>query len=143
MGVLNRAQRTWRSVRKVEPAERELLVEAVALTCVARAALWALPYVLAERTVCRVARWVPERARMPDRVAWAVAAAGDRVPGATCLVRAFVGQALLSRSGRLSALRFGVRRGAMGVEGHAWVELDGEILIGRDERFVPLEHVSS
>jgi hypothetical protein len=120
-----------------------VLVEALALTWVVRVALWTLPYAVARRTIGRAARALPMRSRAPARVAWAVAVAGDRVPGSTCLVRALVGEGLLSRSFRDATVLFGVRRGATGVEAHAWLEVDGEALIGRDERFVPLEEVSS
>lgn len=142
MGLFRRAQRRLRAVRNAGSDGRKLLVEAFALTCATRLALWVFPYAVARRAVNRATCVVPRRARSPERVAWAVAAAGDRVPGATCLVRALVGEALLSWTGR-SALRFGVRRVSSGVEAHAWLEFDGQVLIGRDERFVLLEQVSS
>jgi hypothetical protein len=75
------------------------------------------------------------------RIAWAVAAAGARVPGASCLSQALAAQVLLARLGELSDLRIGVaRRGAPGLTAHAWLEHRGRVIVGgatRDQ-FTPL-----
>jgi hypothetical protein len=70
-----------------------------------------------------------------------VEVAARRVPRATCLVRALAAQALLARHGHPSQLRLGVARGAdRAFEAHAWLERDGQILIGGgpEGRYVPL-----
>jgi len=64
-------------------------------------------------------------------------------PTGTCLTRSLVLRGLLRRQGIDSTLRMGVRRGdeTHGVEGHAWVEVDGvPINDAADvaERYVPL-----
>jgi hypothetical protein len=88
-------------------------------------------------------------ASLPDRglieeVVWAVTAVSRRVGrSTTCLTQALTVQALLARRGYPSRLHIGVTRGRQGeLDGHAWVELDGRILIGGTVpqlvRFVPL-----
>jgi hypothetical protein len=69
-----------------------------------------------------------ERAR---RLAWAVTAAGARIPGATCLPRAVALQWLLVRQGERSRVHVGFTRHESGeVRGHAWLEHRGEVLLG-------------
>ena len=64
------------------------------------------------------------------RVLWAVNAATP-LTGATCLPRALVTHALLTRQGLASELRIGVaRRPGRLLEAHAWVEEGDCILIG-------------
>ena len=61
------------------------------------------------------------------------------VPGSTCLVQALAGQWMLLREGYPAQLRIGVSK-AEGFEAHAWVELEGKVLIGGPEesaRFTP------
>ena len=76
-----------------------------------------------------------------DRVAWAVARATARVPGATCLIQALATQILLARRGETSTLHIGAARDDRGgVKGHAWLEHRGRVVIGDSslEGFIPL-----
>ena len=65
------------------------------------------------------------------------------MPGTgTCLVQALALQVLLEREGFPASLCIGVARGQRGqLEGHAWVESQGRILIGGSEHgcYTPLE----
>ena len=74
--------------------------------------------------------------------AWAVKAASRRMPfTATCLVQALALRMLLSRQGYDPHLRLGVAKdGDDRLEAHAWLEMDGQVLIGGEAggRFVPL-----
>ncbi len=76
-----------------------------------------------------------------ERIAFVVERVAHLVPGATCLVRALAAQALMARYGFVAHLRLGVARDQMGVFGaHAWLEYDGRVILGEDERryFTPL-----
>ena len=54
------------------------------------------------------------------------------VPAASCLTQALATQVLLGRRGQVSSLRIGVTRSAEGeLKAHAWLESNGEIIIGR------------
>lgn len=75
------------------------------------------------------------------RVGWAVPSAARFVPGATCLPQAMAAQALLARRGIGSTIQTGFdRTEAKGVEGHAWLVCDGEVVVGDIglDRFVPV-----
>jgi hypothetical protein len=62
-----------------------------------------------------------------ERVRWAVAAVGRRLPGATCLTQALAARMLLGRKGIPARVRIGVRRDEAGrIAGHAWLESGAE-----------------
>jgi len=75
------------------------------------------------------------------KIAWTVNAGVSRAPGAKCLARAMVGEALLRASGQAAEICIGVSaQGRFGA--HAWVEVGGRAVIGgeadRDyERLLP------
>lgn len=71
----------------------------------------------------------------------AVDRAARLIPRATCLVKALAAQAMLTRAGFRPKLELGVARSeAREFEAHAWLELDGAIVVGGQERakFSPL-----
>lgn len=109
-----------------------------------RVALWTLPSATTLRYVHRRvtrARSAPAGAAPIPRIAWAVRAAGRRVPWNTCLVEALSAQLFLAHHGQPSDLRVGVgRSSAKAFVAHAWVEVDGRVVVGgdRDMRYAPL-----
>lgn len=118
--------------------DRLALVRAVTMVMLVRAALAILPF----RTVLRIAdSWArrPNRVRGPegerDRMLSAVESAARRLlPAAPCLSQAIVADVLLRRRGFDSQLRIGVARTERGaLKAHAWVESDGEVVIGGEE----------
>lgn len=127
------------------PGDRLALLRAAVLLAVARALL-AAPGVPVRRvagTVGSLARTLPGGRRTPpERLAWALDVAGATLPGTTsCLPRAFVGRALLTRAGHEATLRVGVTREGDGLAAHAWVERGGAVVVGDLpdlDRFVPL-----
>jgi hypothetical protein len=128
MGLLRRFLRLSRD-------ERRLLVRATLLLTAIHLGLGRMPFTMLRRlAIARRPARPPtgdDRA-LADRVVWAVTAAAERLPGPpTCLSRALAVQAMLARRGYPSRLHVGVTRGQQGqVEGHAWVESEGRILIG-------------
>lgn len=65
----------------------------------------------------------------PERLAALVAVAARHhfVP-ARCLHRAICLRGLLAQAGQAAELKIGVRREEVGLDAHAWVEIDGEAL---------------
>jgi hypothetical protein len=116
--------------------DRWLLLSALALVWAARVGLWVLPVRTVARCLGRVVPGRPARTADPalaDRVARAVARASRVVPGATCLTQALVAQALLGWHGLATRLRIGVVRDAeQGLRGHAWLEGQDGIVVGKD-----------
>ena len=71
----------------------------------------------------------------PEDVGWAVDAADGVTPGdPSCLVRALVAEAMLKRRGHETVLRFGVDDAGADMEAHAWLESNGEIIVGGEAR---------
>ncbi|MCU1335639.1 MAG: hypothetical protein JWO19_1220 [Bryobacterales bacterium] len=77
------------------------------------------------------ARWLPgvQRPSPPEDVVWALAAVTRRFSG-TCLVNAVAAHALLHKHGHSSTVRVGAARKEGAFAAHAWVERDGEIVMG-------------
>lgn len=74
-------------------------------------------------------------------VAEAVRRASRHVPRATCLVQALSGWLLLRRRGIRSSVCLGVSQPAGGFSAHAWLEIEGEVVIGgvqSTREFTPL-----
>ncbi len=115
-----------------------LLCEAALALAAIRVCLWSLPFGAVRRIVDRLGA---RRVRTPagteptvERVVWAVRAASARIPRATCLTQALAVRLMLQRRGLPALLRIGVARSAeKGVEGHAWIECQGRIIIGQSE----------
>jgi hypothetical protein len=111
--------------------ERRLRLGALALLAPVRLLLWLFP-LRAVRSILSGVERLPGTPvdAPPERVAGAVEAAARYVPRATCLTRALTAQVMLRRRGREALLRVGLRRGEDGVEGHAWLESDGLVVLG-------------
>jgi Transglutaminase-like superfamily len=134
--------------KNLSPVERNLFFRALVLLAVTRLGLRVLPFRV-------IRKWTEQFRSSPglhitlDRrrigqIAWAVEAASRRIPGTTCLPRAFVTHILLGRLGQVSELRLGAALKPHGhLEAHAWVEVSGRVVIGEAiegfNRFVPFQ----
>jgi hypothetical protein len=135
--------RRWHKFIGLTGDDRALLIGAVLLVLLMRCGLASIGFAKLGRLLSRFERAHPQAAKSPadvDRIVWAVSAAGRVVLGdKPCLPLAMASQWLLRRRGVVTDLRIGVMRGDSGrLEAHAWVELDGRILIGQTpslERF--------
>jgi hypothetical protein len=66
-----------------------------------------------------------------EQIAWSTRNMARLVPGASCLTQGLALQALLHRRSVASELKLGVRRdGPDGLAAHAWVVVDGRVVIG-------------
>jgi hypothetical protein len=124
-------------VLRRDPAEWRLAREALGRVVWVRLALWRWPYArvrarLAQRTAARRASRAAKPAQTePTALAWAVRATARRVPKASCLTQALALESWLAEHGVDTDVRIGVARRPDGsFEAHAWVEHDGQVLIG-------------
>jgi hypothetical protein len=121
----------WRSLPE---ARRRLIRQAALAVPLATTLLWSLGAGSARRVLVRV----PWRLRRTDPVGergWSIEAVGRRLPGAKCLARAVAAEAILERGGRDPEMHIGARRSLDGrVEAHAWVEAEGRVVVGADDR---------
>jgi hypothetical protein len=118
--------------------ERYILVKAFFLLIIIRLSLWLLPFRTLQNTLERLFH-SPTTSHEPslpsEKFSWAVVAISPYVPSATCLAQALTLQALLSKEGIHSDLRIGVARDdGTGITAHAWLEIDGKVIIGGQER---------
>lgn len=135
---------TWlRKLVALPPADRRLLLEAAVLLPLVRLGLRTLPFGRLWRVTNRLARTPSAGRALPaERIAWAVSAAGRRMPGGRhCLAQAVTAYILLGRSGHTARVRLGLSRdGPRGFEAHAWVERESTVLLGGPDvsRFAPM-----
>ncbi len=79
-------------------------------------------------------QWISTgNAQRAHEVARVVSRVAPLVPGSTCLGQALTGWLMLRRRGVASVVRVGARRADAGVRMHAWLEVSGTPLIGREE----------
>src|ERR1700687_1654448 len=122
-----------RQFTELPAIERKLLLRAFVLVAPVRLALWTIPFRFARRVV--LSSTVVLSPALPiipvRRMSWAIQAAARRIPGASCLTQALALHRLLARAGHSADLRIGVAKDASsGFASHAWLEHEGEILIG-------------
>ena len=111
--------------------DRVLLARAAAWVLLARLALWALPYRRIRDLADRLGGSHRGRGPAPERTAWAVEATARRIPEASCLTQALAAEVMLRRGGHRPQIHLGVARpDRAAFEAHAWLELDGRVLVG-------------
>ena len=121
---------------RVRAGAKRLLVFCLALQMGIRLGLWLAPYSKIQGFAEKWAnKWIP-RKTSPDptfesRVVWAIMASSRLVPRCTCFVRALAAQMLFRREEVQTELRVGIAKDSNGrLKGHAWLEKNGEVLIG-------------
>jgi len=119
---------------RLRTADKWLFVRIFALLVRVRLSLWLLPFNRVRESVQRLGdRAVPgasKRLSAHDLTSL-VTAAACYIPRATCLTQALVAHAVLRRYGYMPELTIGVGRGGSNkFQAHAWVELDGKVVIG-------------
>jgi hypothetical protein len=133
-------------LRERTPRERAAVARAALLIWTIQAGLAVLPFRRVLRAVDRFAR-PPATPPGPnadssqfdrDLAVWSVEAAGRRLLSRNpCLPKALAVLVLFRRHGMEAELRLGVaREGDAPVRAHAWIESEGEVVIGGD---VPLD----
>lgn len=112
--------------------DRSILFSSFLLQAGIRVGLWLVPFSKVQRLAIRCA--VRKQFAGPDtekRVVWAINAASRLIPRCTCFVRALAAQVLFQRCGCETNLRVGIAKESTGrLKGHAWLERNGQILIG-------------
>ncbi|MCC5636922.1 lasso peptide biosynthesis B2 protein [Nostoc sp. CHAB 5844] len=137
----------WRKLLLLTSAERKLLFNTFILLGLVRLGLWLLPFPTLKQMLAsinqmqllRVQKFSPSVSQIVE----AVNRSSRYTPGgAKCLARALTTQTLMSWHGYSSELRIGVAKSAAGkFEAHAWVEVQGQIVLGylKDlEKYTPM-----
>ncbi len=130
-----------RKFRSLNAMERSLLLHAVLLVAFLRAVLCLLPFSRVSDYMGRRAKRRPIRQDIAtSRLVWAIRTAAARIPHATCLTQALAAKYQLERSGHHAQLHLGVAKENGVFLAHAWLECDGETVLGGDiaDRYAPL-----
>ena len=125
----------------LNPGERGLLLQTILLVVFLRAALCLLPFVRLKDYLARRAKRHPGPQEVPaSRLVWAVRTVAARIPRATCLTQALAAKYQLERSGRNAQLHLGVAKEKGRFLAHAWLECDGQTVLGGEiaDRYTPL-----
>lgn len=120
-------------------SDQWLLIKALMLVWAVRLGLWVLPLrtlreIIAKSTSkASVSEQVePTDSQLVARLVSSIRRVSKYVPAASCLTQALATQILVGRRGQPASLQIGVTKSAMGnLRAHAWLESNGEIIIGR------------
>jgi hypothetical protein len=136
-----------RRLSRLTWTEKVLLTQAAVLLRVVSVAVRALGISRLQRVMVRLSRAQQPTEVVPSAsvttITWAVAAATRHArPDANCLERSLVLCWLLRRHGADALLRIGVRKQDGMIQAHAWIEVDGHVLVDRIDvgtQFTPFE----
>jgi len=132
--MLNQAASRWEKCRELQWHERRILVGAVLLLPTVEVAIRVFGYRRTHKWIWRFVRAggsPRDPAVVVSRVARLVGVAAHHgIYRANCLRQALVTSWMLARRGVETKLVIGVRKDRDGFAAHAWVEYQGEIIIG-------------
>jgi hypothetical protein len=123
--------RVTRKLAHMGRDRRRLVFQAAILTGTTRLLLRPLSLTSLRTFVDRLAKWIvpAESSAEEGEIVRAVSVVNRRI-GGTCLANALAAQALLVRYGYPATLRIGASLQDGGFAAHAWVEHNGQVLIG-------------
>lgn len=115
---------------------KKLLSQSLIAVSVIRLSLWVFPFKTLNHWLCTFAAADSGDGKVEssviDNVASAVQICSRHIPYASCLTQALAARTILGLRGQYSQLKIGVDRDENGkFMAHAWVEVDGKIVIGK------------
>jgi hypothetical protein len=123
---------------KLPGDKKKSLLIAWAVLWSMRIRLWLLPYPSVKNIVSTMKARQKEGKPSVEDIVQSVETASQYVIAASCLTKALAAKMLLARNGYDSTLRIGVNS-CNGFAAHAWIERNGEIILGgSDRRYEPL-----
>ncbi len=130
--------------------DRSFLIKTYVLLTLVRLGLWLVPFEQLWKALIRLGRYRTQQVPSPlgigaivQRAIWAVNWSCRLTPGgAKCLVRALTAKVLLDRHQCPAEFKIGVAKNSAGqFEAHAWIEVEGRVVIGQLhnlEQFTPM-----
>ncbi|MDD4650597.1 MAG: lasso peptide biosynthesis B2 protein [Methanothrix sp.] len=114
--------------------KKKCLIIALAILWSMRIKLWLLPYPSVRKTVSSIKVAQRGDRLLVEDIVQSVDVASQYVMGASCLTKALAAKMLLARNGYDSTLRIGVNS-CNGFAAHAWIEHNGEIILGESDQY--------
>ena len=113
--------------------ERLVVMRSFVWVAIYRTGLWVLPFSVTKKWT--VAASPPTSSVYDDQivreVVRGVRVASRLIPHASCLTQALAARKLLRDSGQVAELKIGVAKSSGDFEAHAWLEIDGRIVLGK------------
>jgi hypothetical protein len=122
---------------RLSSQDKRLVLGTFGLLGIIRVGLWLLPFqtlrnILAKFTPVPGSSQATANSETVKKIVRTVRSLSHYIPRATCLTQALAVTVLLSRRGQPASLQIGVSKGERGrLEAHAWVEIQGRIVIGK------------
>ena len=113
--------------------ERSVGVRAFAWVVLYRIGLWIMPFRVAKKWTVNGAaeNSIAYDDGVVTEIVRGVRFASKFVPYASCLTQALAARRLLRASGHVAQLKIGVAKSTGDFEAHAWLEIDGHIVLGK------------
>lgn len=118
---------------QITNSDRQILLHTFVLLGFVRLGMRLLPFNTLRKLINKNSQPNPRLKPVSlNKIVWAINASTRYTPGgAKCLARALTCQVLMTRYGYSPELRIGVVKGEAGnLEAHAWIETQGQVVIG-------------
>jgi hypothetical protein len=118
--------------------DQRLILKSFFLNYYMRFMLWLLPFQHVQKIVQNMGKKRNKNYIEISHLMWAINTSSSHVFRSTCLTRALTAQILLYQNGYSSTLLIGVTKNQH-FEAHAWVEYNGNVVMGKSEKeFIPI-----
>jgi hypothetical protein len=118
----------------LKPTDRIFVLKTFFYSYYIRLITWFLPFSRVQRLAEGIGKHQVRTPKMKAKeIVWAINVTDPYVLKSTCLTKAITAQMLLNQQDITSKLRIGVIKDE-NFEAHAWLEVDGQIIMGHSER---------
>ncbi|MEN6553263.1 MAG: lasso peptide biosynthesis B2 protein [Methanobacterium sp.] len=128
------------SFMKLSSREKHLALQSLFWVLRVRLMIWIFPFPHVQKRVQKMASSASRKDSKPDpgvsmpRIRFMIIMASRYIPRATCLVQALAGHILFSKYGYSTLIKIGVLNEDGFFEAHAWLEQDGNVVLGESEK---------
>ena len=122
---------------KLPVKDKIVILEALFWLILIRLMIWIFPFDLVQKRVQKItSHYTSDNKHIVSlpRLRLIMGMAARYVPRATCLVQALAGYILFSRYGHIIFIKIGVSNENGEFEAHAWLEKDGNVVLGESKK---------
>lgn len=130
------------SFMALKPEDKKLVLKTFFLNYYVRIITWIYPFQKVRKIANDRGKHHKKNQIELSRLIWAVNVTSHYVLRSTCLTKALTAQILAEQFGYNPTLRIGVMKDEEEFEAHAWLEYEGEVVLGDSEKeYVPLVNI--
>lgn len=122
---------------KLSSRDKVVALESLFWVLLIRIMVWIFPFPSVQNRVQKIARHYDSNNKHSvtlSRIRIMITVAARYVPRVTCLVQALAGYILFSKYGYHTSIKIGVLTENGEFEAHAWLEQDGNVVLGESEK---------